>query len=296
MTTTVGDLIDRLYRDYLYPGDKQPSQGFLDTGINSTVEELVLDVAPLSDVIAELGPGLILEIGQERMVTTSWAKSTRTFGVRRGHEGTEPVEHHAGDRVLVSPHWSRRTVFDAVADSIDNLYPSVYRKARQFMPITGEPWTVAPPDMVGTLYYAGGAEATGKPVHFISEHPFSPHGILQFPEGGLPNGYLVYKARFTPPTTETQELASLGVTDRTWHHIIIVGALRRTLSGRDLSRTTVEFITEALEVQEVPVMTAASLQRALASYYRGLLEDAQARQLADQPPTVERYGVVDVGW
>lgn len=298
MTTTVGDLIDRIYRDYLHPGDEQPAQAFLTQAVGAADQTITIDVSSLSDVVSMLGPGLLLEVDQEWMISTSWDSTTRQFGVRRGHEHTEAESHDADDRVLISPQWSRRTVFDAVADAIDGLYPSVYRRATIPLsaPGAGSYYTPAPADMVGALFYAGGTQVQSLPVHYVPHHPLAPNGVIQLPEGGLSDGYLVYKATFTRPTAENQELASLGVTDRTWHRVIIVGALAQVIGGRDMPRMSIEFITKALETQDIPVGTASSLRRALMQFHNELLQQAEARQLASDTPVVERAGVVELEW
>ena len=71
MSTTIGDLVDRTFREYLEPMDDIVSYTTLSTGINTT-ETSVAYNGDLLSVEEEdaLDAGAIIEIGQELMICT----------------------------------------------------------------------------------------------------------------------------------------------------------------------------------------------------------------------------------
>lgn len=287
--TTVGDLLDRLERDYLYPPSEQPHVAILDGGLSAGGTSVVLDTRPLSDMAAELGPGLTLAIGQEEMLTLEWDPETSTFDVHRPN----PVAHLDGSTVYVAPQWSRRAQFEAVADAIDRLYPDLWTvKTAPMVGSVAREWMPAPKDLVDVISYTGldGTRWEGYDLEYIAHHPQSPHGIIQLPIG-VTGGYITYRAKFTPPTTEADTLESLGVVDRSWHRIVLVDAMADLLAGRDVPKLTIEFITKALEAQGVELGTASDLRNALLQYRRLLMNDAIERLAVSSPVvTIEHQG------
>ena len=43
MSSTIGDLVDRVYREYLEPVDKVESYSYLSSGINDSVDSITYD-------------------------------------------------------------------------------------------------------------------------------------------------------------------------------------------------------------------------------------------------------------
>lgn len=287
--TTVGELIDRLERDFLYPPSEQPHVALLTADVSELDSALALDTRPLSDMAAELGPGLTLAVGQEEMLTLEWDAMTSTFQVHR----TDPVAHSEGDRVLVAPQWSRRALFDAVSDGIDRLYPDLWTvKTVPMVGSSAREWMPAPRDLVDVISYTGldGSRWEGYDLQYIAHHPQSRHGIIQLPVG-VTGGYVTYRARFSQPESEAATLESLGVTERSWHHIILTDAMADLLAGRDVPKLTIEFITKALEAQGVELGSASDLRNALLQYRQLLMNDAIERLAVSSPVvTIEHQG------
>ena len=71
MSTTIGDLVDRVYREYLEAPDSVESYSYLTSGISDTDTSIVYD-GNLFSVEEEdaLDAGAIIEVGQELMYST----------------------------------------------------------------------------------------------------------------------------------------------------------------------------------------------------------------------------------
>ena len=127
MSSTIGDLVDRVYREYLEPVDKVESYSYLSSGINDSVDSITYD-GNLFSIEEEdaLDAGAIVEVGQELMYTTALNATTNTITVKRGQRGTTAAAHSAGDIIKIAPAFPRKNVFEAVVDQIKNLYPTLF--------------------------------------------------------------------------------------------------------------------------------------------------------------------------
>ena len=125
--STIGNLVDRTYREYLEPMDDIVSYTTLTTGINDSVTSVVFNGDLLSvEEEDALDAGAIIEIGQELMICTDLNAVTNTITVTRGARGTTAAAHTAGDLIKIAPPFPRINVFDAVCDQIKNLYPTLF--------------------------------------------------------------------------------------------------------------------------------------------------------------------------
>ena len=125
--STIGNLVDRTYREYLEPMDDIVSYTTLTGAINDT-ETSVAYNGDLLSVEEEdaLDAGAIIEIGQELMICTDLNAVANTITVTRGARGTTAASHSIGDLIKIAPPFPRINVFDAVCDQIKNLYPTLF--------------------------------------------------------------------------------------------------------------------------------------------------------------------------
>jgi len=73
MSSNIGDLVDRTYREYLEPMDDIVSYTTLTTGVNSSVTSVVFNGDLLSvEEEDALDAGAIIEINQELMICTDF--------------------------------------------------------------------------------------------------------------------------------------------------------------------------------------------------------------------------------
>ena len=136
MSSTIGTLIDRVYREYLEPVDKVESYSYITntdsisdskTGLTSSGTTLKYD-GTLFSIEEEdaLDAGAIIEVGQELMYTTALNASANEITVKRGQRGTTAAEHENCSLVKIAPAFPRKNVYEAVVDQIKNLYPTLF--------------------------------------------------------------------------------------------------------------------------------------------------------------------------
>ena len=128
MSNTIGDLVDRVYREYLEPVDKVESYSYLTGGITDTTTTTVGYANDMFSTEEEdaLDAGAILEINQELMFSKALNTVTNEITVERGARGTTATTHDAGDVIKIAPAFPRKNVFEAVSDQIKNLYPTLF--------------------------------------------------------------------------------------------------------------------------------------------------------------------------
>ena len=128
MSSTVGDLVDRIFREYLEPADAVESYSYLTGAISSTGQTTFNYEEDMfsSEEEDALGAGAIIEIGQELMFSKSLNVVTNEVTVQRGARGTTATTHDAGSIIKITPAFSRKNVYDAVSDQIKNLYPTLF--------------------------------------------------------------------------------------------------------------------------------------------------------------------------
>ncbi|MGV2385032.1 MAG UNVERIFIED_CONTAM: hypothetical protein LOD86_07155, partial [Thermobifida fusca] len=91
--TTVGDIIDRIYRDYLLPPDEQPTRFTINgSGMDASTKHMPVDVSMLSpEEMDLLGPGAVIEAGSELLLVEAVhgasTDSIDALTVRRGRFG-----------------------------------------------------------------------------------------------------------------------------------------------------------------------------------------------------------------
>jgi len=123
----VSTLIDRIYRDFLNKPDDLSAFSRLDGAIDNTTTTVIYEDGLLSSEEENLlAGGALIEINQELMLVTNIVSSTRTLTVARGYAGTTADSHGDKTNMFINPTFPRKSVFDAVADNISRLYPSLY--------------------------------------------------------------------------------------------------------------------------------------------------------------------------
>jgi len=128
VSDTIGDLVDRVYREYLEPVDKVESYSYLTGGITDTTTTTIGYANDMFSTEEEdaLDAGAIIEVNQELMFSKALNTVTNEITVERGARGTTATTHNAGDVIKIAPAFPRKNVFEAVSDQIKNLYPTLF--------------------------------------------------------------------------------------------------------------------------------------------------------------------------
>jgi len=283
--STVGELVDRCYRDYLAPADDQPIIVTVSGAVTDSATSITYDADTLApDEEDLLAPGVLAEIGNEQVRITAVDTTTDTLTVIRGVNGTTAAAIADGAELRVAPMFPRQSVFDAICDNVVDLYPDLFRVATQTITSASGAVEVSA-DIValrGATWISGSRPIAGH-VELLKDYPPSSTGqAVTF--YGIPAGktvYLAYEGRFDRPTAEADDLANFGI-DETWERIIVVGAAAQVLAGRELDTASTEFLTEQLEREGFPVGSAHRIRDGLLRYHAYLLDRARRNQRADR--------------
>lgn len=291
--STVGELIDRVLRDWLEPPDGGPvvtvQVGAFAAGATTiSFNETYLTTEERDS----MATGTLLEVGQELLqITDDAGRQSGFVVVRRGVLGTTDATHSAGDEIRVAPEFPRKQVFDAMADVIEGLYPDL--AARKTAAMTWTPsWVDGPADLGRAVKFVwnttGGKARQAAEVQVIKDFPDATNDIAVILTG-VPTstaGYIVYDAEFTRPTAESDDAQATVGLDTAWEELVVVGTAARLIASRSLDATRQDFITQQLELQNVQVGQTDRLRDALLRYFRFLVDSSRAKQRAGRQPVV----------
>lgn len=144
MSTNIGSLVDRVYREYLEPMDDLESYTTLNEGSELSASDTVItfDGNLLSQEEEDaMDAGTIIECEKELMRCVSLDTVNNQVTVVRGVRGTTATTHADGSVVKIAPSFPRKNVFDAVCDQIKNLFPTLFAVETQSV-TTGTGYTL----------------------------------------------------------------------------------------------------------------------------------------------------------
>lgn len=289
--TTVGDLVNRTYRDYLEPSDDQAVLASVNGAVTASATSIVYADATLApDEEDLLAPGVLIEVGIESMRVTDVDDATNTLTVVRGVNGTDAATIANGAEIRVAPLYSRRSVFEAVCDNIVALYPDLYRVAMTTITSASSPVAI-PAEATSVRYAQAVSGSSPYPVGFELLRNYAPSTTGQSVLlSGINPGvsvYLVYEARFDRPTALTDEINDAYGIDPSWERIIVVGTAAQVVAGRDLDPLSQEYIVEQMEGENLPVGSGQRVRNGLLQLHQALLTQARRNLRADRmTPTV----------
>jgi hypothetical protein len=320
--STIGNLVDRTYREYLEPMDDIVSYTTLSTGINTTDTSVVFN-ADLLSVEEEdaLDAGGIIEIGQELMICTDLNAVTNTITVTRGARGTTADSHTAGDLIKIAPPFPRKNVFDAVCDQIKNLYPTLFATETKsvtskvgYIPLSGanDNYLIAPlkaisqqtdfaanSDESGVIYRGVAVELIDLPnpftytdadgvsqtITYSNNGPNKVNAVQVYNVSAGHTVFVTFKKKFVEPTAESDTLATVGL-ENEYEPIIMAGVAAQMMAGRDIPTATSDYITDQLSVSNFPVDSATRVRNSLLAYQRALIQQARKDLRARFPEPV----------
>jgi len=309
MSTTIGNLVDRVYREYLEPMEDIVSYSYITSDITDSDTSIVYD-GNLFSVEEEdaLDAGAIIEIGQELMYATALNTVTNTITVTRGARGTTATAHTTGDIVKIAPAFPRINVFNAVKDQIENLYPTLYAVETQtiasatgYVALTGgdDNRIVAP--LAAVSQYQTLADGSETSVQFrgvameLIDVPTSVTAsgkVVQFT--GVTNGvnvHCTFKKKFGEVTNEASTLSDIGL-ETEYEPIIMAGVAAQMISGKDIPTYTAEYITEQMQISNYPVNSSSNIRNSLLQYQQVLINQARKDLRARYPEPVSLNSVV----
>ena len=325
MSTTIGDLVDRTFREYLEPMDDIVSYTTLTGAVDSSATSIAYNGDLLSvEEEDALDAGAIIEIGQELMICTDLNAVANTITVTRGARGTTATSHSIGDLIKIAPPFPRKVVFDAVVDQIKNLFPTLFAVETQSVQSSNGYTLLGTYDSPGTNNYlvsvlkaisqftdfSAGSDQTGVVFNPVSvqmiqlPNPFTyvddtatertityttgPNQVNALQFFNIDQGHTCYvtvKKKFVEPTAETDTLATVGLEDE-YEPIIMAGVAAHMMSGRDIPTATADYITDQMGTSNFPVNSATSIRNSLLQYQRALIQQARKDLRARYPEPV----------
>ena len=288
--STVGQVADRVFANWLYPADDQPLVVTLSEAVTAADTTIPYDdstVAP--DEEDALAPGVLVELvgdGNTELCRVSDVDPNgNTITVVRGVAGTVATDFDAGAEVTVSPLFTRSAVVEAVKDNVAALYPSLWHVATD--ELTSGPSFVEVPATVITpkklVWQNGTRFATAAPPQLLTNFPPSSTGVA-IQTYGVPVGYsmwFTYESEFARPETEAEELADLGV-ERRWERIVEVGAAAQVVGARPVDSLSAEYLTEQLEREALPPGASTDVRNGLLTLRSIFIDEAHRQLTANQ--------------
>ena len=289
----VSTLVDRIYRDFLNKPDDLSAFSRLDGAMSDTTGTTLTYESGLFSSEEEnlLGNGALVEVDQELMLVTAANTSTRTLTVSRGYAGTTAATHADNTNVFINPTFPRKSVFDAVADNIVRLYPSLYNVTTTNV-TSNSTYQEVPASTVEVLtsyvQNASGEQYTSAGIQLLRDFPpSSTNTAVQF--FNTSNGktvHLVVKRKFVRPTSETVDLATDCLISDEYEQIVMVGAVADIVGATDIDASTQEFITEKLAAESYPVGSGERLRNALLRLRSLLIDEARGNLRSLYPAPV----------
>ena len=289
----VSTLVDRIYRDFLNKPDDLSAFSRLDGAMSDTTGTTLTYESGLFSSEEEnlLGNGALVEVDQELMLVTAANTSTRTLTVSRGYAGTTAATHADNTNVFINPTFPRKSVFDAVADNIVRLYPSLYNVTTTNV-TSGSTYAEVPASTVEILtsyvQNASGEQYTSAGIELLRDFPPSTtNTAVQFYNTSSGKTvHLVVKRKFVRPTSETVDLATDCLISDEYEQIVMVGAVADIVGATDIDASTQEFITEKLAADSYPVGSGERLRNALLRLRSLLIDEARGNLRSLYPAPV----------
>ena len=309
--STLGQLIDRTYREYLRPVEEQEpltqvanldsitgGQGLTSTGTTLQYKEGLF--TPEEEEL--IGAGSVLEIDTELVMVEDINTVSREITVERGRLGSTAAEHVEDTDIILKPKYPRLNVTNAIGDQVIGLFPALYAVKKTTLTTSSTQFVEMPAGTQRILQAKIDNSTTGGTTTSFTDVPLelltdfagsTTDAAVQFPTSPTSGKsvYVVYASKFTRPTAETDNLNTISGLEDFHEQIVMVGAVAQLLSELDVDASTQNYITENLEQRGVPVGSGERLRNALLRYYGVLLDRARREQRSRFPQGVELYGI-----
>jgi hypothetical protein len=282
--------MDRLYMTYLTPPDAQYAQARLGTAVSTTTQSsIVIGSFTIPEDEAMLRQGSLIEFGQELMRVVTYDSGTQTAVVTRNEYGTVPSTYTTPMLMNLNPPYPRASVFEAVADNIIQLYPSLFTIRTSPLTEVSERVYALPDPLAVDVRTIWSTDERFGPVelhgHIEDYHPDAGGRALITNRPAIGDVWLKYARRMDKATDESDVLSDLGVDER-WVNIIMAGSAADILVGRDIPAAHTEWVKNVLEAENVKVGTRMSISGGLRQYRNNLITEAMKEMKAEYRPKV----------
>lgn len=292
--STAGALLDRVSRQLLSGTVEERNK--LAVTVDSDDTSFVM-----SYDIAGLRAGTVFEIGTELCYIWEASTGSKTLVVERGHLGTTPAAHTAGDIVVLNPRFPKAQMLDALNQDIDDLSSpanGLFRVITQDVSYNGSDRQVnltsatSVIDLIDVrLRYLADDFPVIRRVRLQRDLPtadFASGFALVFDESVMAGTLRVrYKAPFTRVSSTSSDIQSVAFVPVSMEDILELGVMQRMLSSREVKRNFLESQGDTRRSDEVP---PGAMRDSFTNLQRLRRERivAEAAKLARQYPLVIR--------
>jgi hypothetical protein len=288
--STVSQLVDRTYREWLNPAREAPVLTRLDGALEADSDTLTYRPFPAPEDSYAMTTGVVVQVERELMWVATSSTEDRTAVLARGYQGTTPAAHPDGAWLEVSPQWPWQTVYDAACDEVADLWPMLFTLRTETITADEATYPLDRSDL-GWVINAVGADGYSTNAWFNSFGDEG-SGTLVFPYyAGTADYTVTFSARIPRPGAPEDNLAALGVRPE-WERIVGLGAAAYLVGSADLDRASLESITESIESETTPVGSYVELQSRLLRVRDYLMVRAHDALLASLDTTTQVNRVV----
>lgn len=287
----VSEIIERTYNEFLYPGGaSRPSYDKLTGAIDASTLTI-----PFSGRVNQVPDDTVYEIDAELILGDTFNASTFVGTAReRGWLESGAATHASGATIWIDPTFPRKALFNSLVSIMGLLYPAgVYaRKVDSATTFSYSAPTKALPAGGKKLISIDVRTSTGSVERWNSLRPgidyremiqFSPPKYELF-RGGAEGAtmQIIYKADFTSPTAESDNLSSLAnpVPD-TLQPYLPMAVAGHLLQSRDIPRVQIEDIRRALASAGLQPGVAMNLGQGLMNTFMGRYVAAERDRLKE---------------
>ena len=257
----VSEVIDRSY-SYLYGDENLPAFDILDGTINASAMQMG------TEGLQTYTPQTIVEIDSELILTKEAESSTTIDLNERGYRETTAASHTDGTKIYINPEFTRIGLFNAVVQVVTSLYGMGLFRLTQDTSLTPSVTSpIALPSgakrVVEVFVRQGSLQWTRlqKGIHYEVLSAFSPP-VLQLFTGVGYSLAVSYTSDFTTPTTEADNLDTLGIPASLQHHFPKAVA-SVALEGKDIPSVVNEEVKNRLAAEGERVGLGMTVSQAL---------------------------------
>lgn len=247
----------------------------------------------------------IIEIDDELIYVDSYDRTAKKLNVPpygRGYSGSSASSHSAGKRVTIAPTFPRTSIKQAINDTVNSVFPSLYsvsstvfkyKPAQTTYPLPSSAQTV-----LGVSYETTGPSKQWRPVRGWRIDPMANIGAFDSTNSisilsGVEPGRNIQVTYTVEPSTMTADNNDFSLTTglpESSKDVIVLGAAYRLASFVDPGRLTFGS-AEADQQSQVAGRTygaGTNTAKYLLALYNQRLQD-EARKLTDKFPTRVHY-------
>lgn len=295
MSTTVDELVSRVFRTYLEPPDHQPVMALLGGTVDAVTPTITLAQYAIPEDEELMRVGILIEVDYELMRVTDYDFDTKEITVIRGAEDTTAAQHLNNAKVILSPSYPRQSVYEQVQSNILMLHDKLFTVRTDY--VSTIRFGVAPlnDDLAVDVLEVWSSEAAEGNTHEARIIDYHPSVQGRAVETNCPGGslWIKYRRRMGVADSASDLLEDLGM-EEAWETIVMTGAAGDLMVGSDIAASHTDWISQTLEAETVRVGTRQNIGFGLKQYQTVLLKEAQREMEAEYRPRV-RMRMVNTG-